>query len=119
MGFILGAICLDREPLGDALRTLAFPAIRSLYLANRHSAQRIASTTDLIGDTNEVGGIVVQSPSTMGLYAAEIPSGAGLGGWLGFSPREKRRITATLPRLRRIAVAKTRTTFTIETCSPA
>jgi hypothetical protein len=58
LGFILRAICLNREPLGDALRALAFPTIRPLYLANRHSAERIASAADLVGDTNEVGGIL-------------------------------------------------------------
>ncbi|CAB4781742.1 unannotated protein [freshwater metagenome] len=58
LGFILRAICLNREPLRDALRALTLPAIRALYLANRHSAQRITSTTDLIGDTYERRGIL-------------------------------------------------------------
>jgi hypothetical protein len=53
LSLIMSTISLDREPLRDALRTLALPAIGALYLPHGNSAKCITAATYLIGQPDK------------------------------------------------------------------
>jgi hypothetical protein len=60
LGFVVGTVSLDREPLRDALSALAFPAICALNLAYTDSAYRVSETANALPGTNQSG-----SPSSI------------------------------------------------------